>query len=107
MFNFYLYLSIILLCFPSNLAALSNPHWQYQMKPGMVLHAEHKALEPIKNVLRRSQVTNYNFEMELPIIYRLNYTALWGIIDWKITWYDIEYMPMVMDVESFHFDVVS
>ena len=72
----------------------------------MILHAEHKALEPIKNVLRRSMVTNYNFEMELPIIYRLNYTALWGIIDWKITWYDIEYMPMVMDVESFHFDVV-
>ena len=76
------------------------------MEPGMILRAEHKALEPIKNVLRRQMVKNYNFEMELPAVYKLNYTALWGIVDWQITWYDIEYMPLVMDIDTFHFDVV-
>lgn len=75
------------------------------MNPGMVLRAHQEALEPMKNIIKRRMITDYSLYMEVPDHYRMDYRALWGIIDYEYEWYDIDPMPIVMDVDSFKFEL--
>lgn len=73
------------------------------MNPGMILRAHQQALEPMKNIIKRRMITDYDLQMEVPDHFNLEYSTLGGLIDYQYEWYDIDPMPIVMDIDKFKF----
>jgi len=68
------------------------------MNPGMQLRLEQQTINSFKRAMEEFLPHYINVDMKLPQSYHYEFGLFFNLLQWKITWTDIEYSNVDLDI---------
>ncbi len=83
---------------PNNPGSMVQAAFNTTMNPGMIVRLEQSSINSVKRAMEEFLPHYINVDLDLPQTYHYEFGLFFNLLQWKITWTDIEWSNVDLDI---------